>query len=131
MSRPILPVWRQQGWLEQHTVAIIEIHGKPWLQVAITNANKRAMAELLRRGELTASATVPTRFHAQVLAHAVMTRQQAWRVHPTAQRLAAGRTQVWMADAPAVDLAHEAEVVGHMSYGQPGGQVVAVPSAHP
>ena len=35
---------------------------------------------------------VPTRFHAQVLAHTVMVRQQAWRVHPTAQRLAAGRT---------------------------------------
>ena len=48
---------------------------------------------------------MPTRFHAQVLAHTVMVRQQAWRVHPTAQRLAAGRTQVWMADAPPLDLA--------------------------
>jgi hypothetical protein len=50
------------------------------------------------------SVTLPTRFHAQVLAHAVMTRQQAWRVHPTPQQLAAGRTHVWMSDAPAVDL---------------------------
>jgi hypothetical protein len=103
-ERSILPAWREQGWLDQHTVAIIEIHRKPWLQVAVTNANPRAMAELLRRGALVDSITVPTRFHAQVLAHAVMTRQEAWRVHPTPQRLAAGRTQVWMADAPPVDL---------------------------
>lgn len=103
-EQAVLPVWRQQGWLNQHTVAIIEIHGKPWLQVAVTNANKRAMAELLRRGKLVASVTVPTRFHAQILAHAVMTQQQAWRVHPAPQRLAAGRTQVWMSDAPTVDI---------------------------
>ena len=62
------------------------------------------MGELRRRGAMVDNLTVPTRFHAQVLAHAVMIRQQAWRVHPTAQRLAAGRTQVWMADAPPVDL---------------------------
>jgi len=40
-----------------------------------------------------------------------MSGQQAWRVHPTMQRLDAGRTQVWMADAPAVDLAALAATV--------------------
>ena len=100
----ILPAWREQGWLDQHTVAILEVHGKPWLQVAVTNANTRALGELRRRGKIVNSTTVPTRFHAQVHAHAVMTRQQAWRVHPTPQRLSAGRTQVWMADAPSMDL---------------------------
>jgi hypothetical protein len=34
-----------------------------------------------------------------------MLRQQAWRIHPVAHRLSAGRTQVWMADAPTIDLA--------------------------
>ncbi|OOK65357.1 hypothetical protein BZL29_7887 [Mycobacterium kansasii] len=101
----ILPVWREQGWLDPHTVAIIAIHAKPWLQVAVTNGHPRAWGELRRRGAIAASLTVPTRFHAQVLAHAVMVRQQAWRVHPTPRRLAAGRTQAWMADAPPVDLA--------------------------
>ena len=65
-DQAILPAWRQQGWLKEHTVAVVEIHGKPWLQVAVTNANRRAMAELLRRGTLVDSLTVPTRFHAQV-----------------------------------------------------------------
>ena len=47
---------------------------------------------------------MPTQFHAQVLTHAVMVRQRAWRVHPAIERLPVGRTQVWMDDAPAVDL---------------------------
>ena len=104
-ERSILPVWREQRWLDQHTVAIVEIHGKPWLQVAVTNAGVRALGELRRRGATVDNLTVPTRFHAQVLAHAVMIRQQAWRIHPTPQQLIAGRTQVWMADAPSIDLA--------------------------
>ena len=48
---------------------------------------------------------MPTRFHAQVLAHTVVLRQRSWRIHPVAHRLSAGRTQVWMADAPTVELA--------------------------
>ena len=111
----ILPAWREQGWLDQHTVAILAIHGKPWLQVAVTNASARALGELGRRGVTVASLTVPTRFHAQVLAHAVMVRQRAWRVHPAPHYLAAGRTQVWMAEAPPVDLAALASDLGFTS----------------
>ena len=104
-ERSIMPEWRKQGWLDQHTVAIIAVHGRPWLQVAVTNGSRRALAELHRRGATVDNLVVPTRFHAQVLTHAVMRRQQAWRIHPAAHRLSAGRTQVWMADAPSVDLA--------------------------
>lgn len=108
----ILPAWREQGWLDQHTVVILAIHAKPWLQVAVTNANPRSLGEIRRRGATTASLSVPTRFHAQVLAHAVMLRQHAWRVHPMPRYLAAGRTQVWMADAPPVDLEGLARELG-------------------
>ena len=111
-DQAILPAWRQQGWLNEHTVAIVEIHGKPWHQVVVTKANKRALDELRRRATLLGSVTLPSRFHAQVLTHAVMTRQQAWRIHPTPQQLSQGRTQVWMADAPQVDLAALAESIG-------------------
>ena len=101
----ILPEWRKQGWLDEHTVAIIAVHGRPWRQVAVTNASRRALGELHRRGATVDNLIVPTRFHAQVLAHTVMVRQQAWRIHPVANRLSVGRTQVWMADAPTVELA--------------------------
>jgi hypothetical protein len=100
----ILSAWRERRWLEQHTVAIIAIRGRPWRQVAITNGSKRAVAELVRRGAMVTTRRVPTQFHAQILAHAVMIRQRAWRVHPALERLPVGRTQVWMGDAPAVDL---------------------------
>jgi hypothetical protein len=48
-ERSILPAWRQQGWLNEHTLAIVEIHGKPWHQVVVTKANRRALTELQRR----------------------------------------------------------------------------------
>lgn len=107
----ILTAWHQQGWLEEHTVAIVEIKDKPWRQVVITKANPRALNELRRRSGIVTSLTLPTRFHAQVLTHAVMTRQQAWRVHPSPEQLAIGRTQVWMADAPAVQLGSLADQI--------------------
>jgi hypothetical protein len=104
-GQPIQPAWEKQGWLDKHAVAILAIYGKPWYQVAITKANHRALAELRRRGTTLDTVEVPTWFHGQVLAHTVMTRQQAWRVHPTKEQLAIGRTQVWMNDAPPLDLA--------------------------
>ena len=104
-EKSVLPVWREQGWLDQHTVAVLAIHQRPWRQVAVTNGTRRALGEMHRRGATVDNLVVPTRFHAQVLAHAVMVRQQAWRVHPAAHLLATGRTQVWMADGPDVDLA--------------------------
>ena len=104
-DRSILPEWRKQGWLDQHTVAIIAVHGRPWHQVAVTNGSRRALEQLHRRGATVDNLIVPTRFHAQVLMHTVMVRQQAWRVYPVAHRLSVGRTQAWMDDAPAVDLA--------------------------
>jgi hypothetical protein len=108
----ILTAWREQRWLDQHTVAVVAIRGRPWRQVAITNGSKRAVGELLRRAAMVSTLRVPTQFHAQVLAHAVMIRQQAWRVHPALERLPVGRTQVWMDDAPAVDLIDLARSLG-------------------
>jgi hypothetical protein len=103
-ERSILPAWREQRWLDEQTVAIIAIHQRPWRQVAVTNGSRRALGEVHRRGATVDNLVVLTRFHAQVLAHAVMIRQLAWRVHPVAHRLSAGRTQVWMAEAPAPDV---------------------------
>ena len=82
-ERSILPAWRKQRWLDQHTVAIIAVHGRPWLQVAVTNASRRALGELHRRGATVDNVVVPTRFHAQVLAHAVMVRQQRGESTPS------------------------------------------------
>lgn len=108
----ILPVWRNRGWLNDHAVIITEVKEKPWRQVIITKANPRALTEIRRRSVIVTSLTLPTRFHAQILAYAVMVRQQAWRVHPSPEQLASGRTHVWMADAPAVPLGSLADQIG-------------------
>lgn len=100
----IREVWRTQGWLNPHGVIRVAINGKPWHQVVISNANSRSMNELRRRATILQTVVLPTRFHAVVLAHVVMTRLQAWRVHPAPEQLATGRTQVWMNEAPTMDL---------------------------
>lgn len=104
-GQAIQPEWQQQQWLNPHLVAIGAVHGKPWHQVAVTNGSDRAMTELRRRVTILVSTEVSTWFHAQILVHAVMTRHQAWRVHPAKTQLTIGRTHVWMNDAPPVDLA--------------------------
>lgn len=104
-EQSVMPEWRKQGWLDQQAVAIIAVHGRPWHQVAVTNGTRRALGLLHRRGATVDNLIVPTRFHARVLMHTVMVRQQNWRVYPVAHRLSVGRTQAWMDDAPAVDLA--------------------------
>ena len=35
-DQAILPAWHQQGWLNEHTLAIVEIPGKPWHQIVVT-----------------------------------------------------------------------------------------------
>jgi hypothetical protein len=102
-GKRILPSWRKQGWLDEHTIAIVEVHEKPWQQVIVTYS----LQGFERRRHVTVidSITLPNKFAADILAHHVMVRQQNWRVHPAKTQLALGRTQVWMADAPRVDLA--------------------------
>lgn len=103
-DRNIEPSWRQRGWLNDQTVSVIEVRDKPWQQVVISNGSARSQAELRRRGATIDSVVVPTRFHAQALAHAVMLTQHAWRVRPAPTELTTGATTVWMADAPPVNL---------------------------
>lgn len=99
-----IPPWQTQGWLDPQSVAIVAVNGKPWNQVVVTKANQRAMQTLSRRATVLQTVLMPNRFHAQVLAHHVMVRQQNWRVYPAESQLSIGRTQVWMAGAPPVDL---------------------------
>ncbi|MBU8820354.1 hypothetical protein KL864_31220 [Mycolicibacterium goodii] len=100
----IIPPWRTQGWLAEHTVAIVAVRAKPWHQVVVTKANHRALMGIRRRADIMDSAVVRNRFWAQVVAHNVMVRQQHWRVYPAQNQLDTGRTQVWMADAPPISL---------------------------
>lgn len=100
----IVPAWRTQGWLNEHTVAIVEIPGKPWRQVIVTN-NSMAEIESRRRVTVIDNITATNKFVADIVAHYVMVRQQNWRIHPASNELMLGRTRVWMAGAPRPNLA--------------------------
>ena len=109
----ILPSWRSQGWLNEHTVAIVGSGGTVAPGCRYQRVG-RSLAALRRRAAVVDTIVMPTSFHAQVLTRAVMLRQQSLRrVHPAADQLEQGRTNVWMADAPAVDLAELAQWVAN------------------
>jgi hypothetical protein len=104
-GRNLNPYWLEHGWLNDHTVAVIAVAGKPWHQVVFHNGSPRAVSETRRRGTTIDSIAVPSRLHARVVAHAVMLTMGNWRVHPAEGMLKrAGSTTVWMDDAPPVDL---------------------------
>ena len=128
-SGGLLEVWEGQGWLKPHRVAVVDLAGKPWLQVVVNRAatarrkpphrsestiqlsssgsgigQLRAWDDLHRDDNPVTQVVVPHWFYAQILVRAVMVRQWNWRVHPSRHKLAVGRTRVWMPEAPAVQL---------------------------
>lgn len=106
-GRGVDPVWREQRWLEQHLVVVLEVAVAPGVRVrqaTISRGHTRSMQALRRRGEIADFTVVGTRFHATVLVHELLDRVGPWRVLPRDGVVAAGRTQTWLATAPEVDL---------------------------
>lgn len=106
-GRGVDTVWREQRWLEQHLVAVLEVPVAPgvWVrQATISRGHTRSMQALRRRGEILDFTVVPTRFHATVLVHELLARVGPWRVLPRTEVVAAGRTQTWSSTAPEVNL---------------------------
>lgn len=100
----VLAAWRQQKWLEPHLVAVLELWGLGLRQVAITRASDRALPELHKRGKVLSHTTLASRFHATALVAALLTQLDPWRVMTPPGVVKQGRTQTWVADAPAVIL---------------------------
>jgi hypothetical protein len=99
-GRGVLPAWREQQWLDQHLVTITKLdHGV--LQASLTRVTSRSRS---RDGQVLAFRVVPTRFHAQLLVHEVLTAVGPWRVRGRALAPKQGATRTWLPDAPAVDL---------------------------
>lgn len=99
-GRGVLPAWREQQWLDQHVVTITELdHGIR--QVALTRVTSRSRN---RDGHVVAFRVVPTRFHAQLLVHEVLTAVSPCRVRGRALAPKQGSTRTWLPGAPNVDL---------------------------
>ncbi|MBF6333647.1 hypothetical protein [Nocardia transvalensis] len=112
--------WQRRGWLDPHLVGILELPRQGRLQLrqivstwgTYTQGPPRTTREWRRRGHIVDLVTVPTRFHAMVLVAEVLDRVGPWRLYPSEAVVPKTRTQVWAADAPAVNLAALAQETG-------------------
>lgn len=117
ISRPsklgLNPAWEKQRWLEPHLVAVIEVrvHELRIRQLAIARDEAARTAQLHRRGRVVDQTVVPTRFHATMLTHHVLTALGPWRFQAGTDQVVQGYTQAWVADAPRIDLGQAAAAV--------------------
>lgn len=105
--RRLPEAWGEQGWLDQHMVAVIDIPRANALQVTFARMDHRPLQRMQRRGQLVDFTVVDTRFHATLLVGAVLELVDPWRVKLAGQWTKQGPGQGWMVDdqAPVIDLA--------------------------
>lgn len=96
-----LDSWEKQGWLGEHRVAIVE-DARAGLRRVVTGRADASVFDARRVGVPVAEVRVPTRFHALVVAEAVLERVEVWQVD--VRRPGVPATTSWFADAPTVDL---------------------------
>ena len=95
-----LESWKRQGWLSEHLVAIVAVHDSRVRRVVTGRLDAQEFDDRTRRdGRVLTSVVVPTRFHATLLAEAVLEVVEPWQV-----RAHDGRTISWFDDAPPVIL---------------------------
>jgi hypothetical protein len=115
-GRAVLPEWREQGWLNEHVVLIVDHPDLSLKQVStsrldlvaseITVLGAGAGAGIRRRGGGSASTTaiVSDAFAATLLKHAILRQLHHWRLQPSRTLVPRGATQMWLADAPQPNL---------------------------
>lgn len=103
----VKPAWQRQRWTEPHLVAVIEVRLQELRirQFAVGRLTPTKRAEVARRGRVADQAVVPSRFHATVLTHLVLTKLAPWRFQAGQDQVLQGYTQAWTADAPRTNLA--------------------------
>lgn len=108
------PVWQRQRWLEPHLVVVIETGHRRDQRIRQIAVNRVSSTKnpIARRGTVIDQVVVPTRFHATVLVHHVLTALQPWRFQAGPGDVEAGFTQAWLADAPATQLGRDASHLG-------------------
>jgi hypothetical protein len=99
----IKPAWKTRRWLEQHLVVVLEVRVDAEQRIRQLAVGRNSLAksqEFRRRGRILDQAVAPTRFHATVLAHRVLSDLAPWRYQAGAGQVAQGFTQAWLPDAP-------------------------------
>lgn len=90
-------MWRQQGWLEPHVLAILEVPELPLRRPVITRATAKALDRLPKK-RMVDHTLCQHRFAAELVKASLLEHVDAWRIQ--APDGTTGRTETWLADAP-------------------------------
>ena len=101
----VLPSWEKRRWTEQHVVAVLAVRTAGIRQLAVMRSGHKTNETLRRRGPVLDFVVVPTRFHATVLVHEMLTELGPWRFQAKSGSVLQGATFAWLDDAPTIDLA--------------------------
>lgn len=111
-NRGVKPAWKEQLWTDSHLVVVLEIPGTRIRQLTVGRLSLAKKEEMARRGTIIDQAVVPSRFHATVLVHRVLTDLEPWRFQAGAGEVVQGFTQAWLSDAPDTHLSRMASELG-------------------
>lgn len=125
----VLPAWRERRWLEPHLVAVLELPRLGLRQVTVSRAGDGALRAVAKRGKVLSHATVPSRFHATVLASAVLDAVGPWRIQTPPGQVKQGRTQTWSSNAPRTPLRRLAVTPGLFAAPSPDDRAPTGPEA--
>lgn len=98
-GRGNLNEYRRLGWLEPHSVLIIESRDRPLRRIAVTRADPTTITRALAGGRLIQGTRHPDRFTAQQHRFAILDAVADDRIQLPTTRLDRGHTQVWLAGA--------------------------------
>ena len=87
------------GWLQPHTVAVLELPGSGLRRVAVSRDDARTTARMRRGVDQVDAVTVPNRFAATLVRRALLSHVDPWRVEAAPGVLPKGHTQTWLAPA--------------------------------
>ena len=99
-GRGNLDEYRRLGWLDPHSVLIIEDHNRPLRRITVTRASPATVTRAIAGGHLIHTIREPERFAAQRTRHAILTAVDDDRIQLPRTRLNRGHTQIWLAGAP-------------------------------
>lgn len=95
--------WREQGWLEPHVLAVVELQrlGVCVPRIGLANGDAKTQGRLRADGGVILDQQVfPNRFAAQIAKGQILTDVHAWRVVVPPGFASRGRTEAWLAAAP-------------------------------
>lgn len=103
LDAPINEAWREQGWLEPHVLAVVELEklGVCVPRIARADGDQKTRERMRAGGGVIIDQDVfPNRFAAQVAKSELLALVGPWRVVMPHGYITRGRTEAWLSEAP-------------------------------